>query len=144
MVSLLTTLMVAGALTSDDSDLLAVTTTSSPGSVILSVVDGTSTAPVPLTSTVWVSVLNPRRVAVTLWLPAGTPVNVYRPSLPLTANLLAPGPMSWTFAPGSDAPDSSTSDPETVAPPDCAHAGTVTASAIDSATNSRQPFMRPP
>src|SRR5687768_14718339 len=125
--------MVAGALTSEDSALLAVTTTSSPGRVILRVAAGDSTALAPVTSTVWVSVLNPMRVAVTRWVPGGTPVKVYRPSFPLTANLLTPGPMSWTFTPGRVAPDSSTSEPETVAPPDCAHAGTPAARATDSA-----------
>src|SRR5688572_15235885 len=143
MTSLETTLMVAGAFTSSDSPLVAVTTTSSPGRVILRVVAGTVALPPSETTTSWDSLLNPTRVAVTLWVPGGTPVKVYRPSFPLTANLLAPGPISCTFAPGRGAPDSSTSDPETVPPP-WASAGTATASASDSARNRRQPFMRPP
>src|SRR5688572_11856940 len=146
MVSLLTTVMVAGALTREDSALDAVTTTSSPRRAIFIVVDGTSTG-APATVTSLLSLEKPMRVTVTLCVPSGTPVKVYLPSLFVVANLLAPGPVSWTFAPGTGAPDSSTTVPVTVPPAVWGRAGTVETSSIESARNRglmRRSVIRPP
>ena len=79
---------------------------------------------------------------MTLWVPAGTPVKrVACRRSRSSANLFTPGPLSWTFAPGSDAAglvDDGAG--HRAAGLGCAWAGSANASS--SPSDSSDPLMR--
>src|SRR6185312_7246170 len=130
------TLIVAGASTSCVSVLVAETTTVSVSDAIFSVSFGTMTVALPPTTTLpAVAGAKPTIVAVTSYVPTATFKNVYAPLTAVVATVRPEGPVSWTVAPGTAAPCSSTTVPVTCAV--CARADAATVKTRQTAANQR-------
>ena len=114
--SLVTTLIVAGASIRFASDLVALTTTVSVRLARLSAMAGTSTFAAETTTSLRVAVAKPGSATVIRYVPLDTFRKLYSPLAPDVVVLLLPaGPVSVTVAPGTAAPDWSSTFPETVA-----------------------------